>query len=142
MCPPSVVITNYTKILASLKPNKNNSQVIVWVKRGNSKRKRTKFWVWYVDDVFVIVPNRFRFSRFSKFSKFYVKLNKIYKRIRTVNPIKSTQLVFLNVLVIKKNNFLEFHIYWKPAPSDNYIRNDSFATPEYNIFGLHKCVNV
>lgn len=83
-----------------------------------------RIWYRYVDDVFAV------FDRSEDLQNFTNQLNSIYPTIKFTSETEiNNTLPFLDVLVIKNSNKIEFDIYRKPTHVDRYIVNESNHPP-------------
>lgn len=100
-----------------------------------------RVWLRYVDDVFVIFN-----TQSCDIEQFLENMNSRFRSIKFTYEIeKSEQLPFLDTLVIRNNNKLDFDIYRKDTNTDRYITADSFNCPQHKNasfnFLIHRLFN-
>lgn len=100
-----------------------------------------KIWIRYVDDIFAV----FDLSKCS-INRFLETLNTKYASIKfTYESESNGQLAFLDTLVIRNNNRLEFDIYRKITNTDCYIPSSSNHPFQHKIaafnFLVHRLIS-
>lgn len=93
-----------------------------------AKEEMTYFprtWLRYVDDIFAV------FDRKENLNDFVNKLNSIYPSIKFTYEVENDKKIsFLDVLILRNNEKLEFDIYRKPTHTNRFITQDSHHPPE------------
>ncbi|CAG7726619.1 unnamed protein product [Allacma fusca] len=100
-----------------------------------------KAWFRYVDDILCIIPEDFNIEEFLN------ALNSLYPTIKfTYELEQQNKLPFLDMLIIRHSDHLEFDIYRKPTHTNNYIPSDSFQpwNQKFAAFNsmIHRCLNL
>ncbi|XP_065204080.1 uncharacterized protein LOC135834170 [Planococcus citri] len=90
----------------------------------------------YVDDIFSIVPEDFNINGFLE------TMNKQYATIKfTYEYENNQQLPFLDILITRKDNKLEYDIYRKPTHTNNYIPADSYQPWSQKLAAFNSMVH-
>lgn len=95
-----------------------------------------RVWVRYVDDIFVVIKK-------SEAKKLKEILNSYaeYPTIKfTMEEEINGSLPFLDVLVTRKNNKLDFSIYRKPTSTDRFITRDSYCPRSTKLAAFNSMV--
>jgi len=94
-----------------------------------------RVWVRYVDDVFAVIKK-------SDEDKLKNILNKQSETIRFTMEEENEkgELPFLDVLVTRKNNKLDFNVYRKPTNTDRYITRDSYCPKSTKLAAFNSMV--
>jgi hypothetical protein len=86
-------------------------------------------WLRYVDDIFAIFD-----TNKGDIDNFIEKLNKRFESIKfTWEKEDNNCLPFLDTLVLRNNNMLEFDVYRKDTNTLRYIPNDSNHSPQQKM---------
>ena len=81
-----------------------------------------KIWIRYVDDIFAIVKK-------DQLDKFFKILNDQFDSIKFTYETEQNQVLpFLDLLLERKKNRIEFNIYRKSSMTNRYITSDSFCS--------------
>jgi hypothetical protein len=88
-----------------------------------------KVWLRYVDDIFAIFD-----TNICQIDDFISSLNHKFTSIKfTYELEKEGKLPFLDTLVIRNNNHLEFDVYRKESSTLRYIMSDSHHHPQHKM---------
>ena len=95
-----------------------------------------KIWYRYVDDIFCIIPESFDINQFLN------TLNNQYPSISfTFELEQNAQLPFLDILIKRKTNHLEFEVYRKPTSTPNYIPKDSYQPTSQKLSFINSMIH-
>lgn len=96
-----------------------------------------RIWVRYVDDIFAIVN-----TRECNLDNFLTKLNSVFPSIKfTIEKEVNNRLPFLDVLVIRNKDHLEFDVYRKSTNTNRFIISDSNHHWQHKTAALNFLVN-
>lgn len=99
-----------------------------------SKGLLPRVWVRYVDDVFAVIKK-------SDEEKWMKILNEQSPTIKfTMEREQNGKLPFLDVLVTRINNKLDFNVYRKPTNTDRYITRDSYCRKSTKLAAFNSMV--
>lgn len=93
-----------------------------------------RVWVRYVDDVFAVIKK-------TDEKKWLNILNEQSPTIKfTMEKETNGKLPFLDVMVTRVNNKLDFSVYRKPTNTDRYITRDSYCTKSTKLAAFNSMV--
>lgn len=116
-------LTNASRDLQNLKAT--NSFLTLSEPQISSHPNFPRFWRRYVDGIFAIVK-RHRVDATLKW------LNGVDEHLKFTKEVEvDGNLPFLELLIYRSGNDIEFKIYRKPTATDRYITSDSFHAPNH-----------
>ena len=96
-----------------------------------------KIWFRYVDDIFAVFD-----TKNNNLNDFINTMNAQYKNIKFTCEIeKNGQLPFLDTLIIRNNNKIEFDIYRKDTTTKRYITSDSNHHYQHKIAAFNTMIH-
>lgn len=94
-----------------------------------------RIWYRYVDDIFAVVKS-------NEINKTLDIINSQFESINfTMEKEDDNKLPFLELLVTKTSNKVEFSIYRKPTTTNRYITNDSHCPMQHKLAAFHSLVH-
>lgn len=103
---------------------------------ASSHTQFPKLWFRYVDDIFGIVDNTLDVHNFLNY------INNIYPSVKfTYENEVDKKIHFLDLIISRNNNQLEFVIYRKQTQTQNFIKNDLSSPYDHKHAVFHLLIH-